>query len=47
MGKKNIQAENEKQAYEKPVLTKHGKLNDITAFTGSPKDSNFLGCTRF
>ena len=47
MEDKKIQIE--KQAYEKPVLTKHGKLQDITAFTGSPTRKNDipLGCTRF
>jgi len=47
MEKEKIQVE--KQAYEKPVLTKHGKLGEITAVPpaakGSPKA--YLGCTRF
>ncbi len=46
MEKEKIQVE--KQAYEKPALTKHGKLRDLTAkpAVGSPKGT-VLGCTRF
>ena len=40
----------EKQTYEKPLLKKHGKLEEITAVPpsvkGSPRES-YLGCTRF
>ena len=38
----------DKHAYEKPVLTKHGNLKEVTAETrfGSPKEYA-LGCTRF
>jgi len=47
MEKEKVQVE--KQAYEKPVLKKHGDLKDITAIEklGSPKGPGPLGCTRF
>ncbi|MBW1818233.1 MAG: lasso RiPP family leader peptide-containing protein [Deltaproteobacteria bacterium] len=45
MEKEKIQVE--KQAYEKPVLTKHGKLTEITTRTGSVKPGGDLCCTRF
>jgi hypothetical protein len=35
----------EKKKYTKLVLTKHNKLKDITAGTGSPVKA--LGCTKF
>jgi hypothetical protein len=46
MEKEKIQVE--KQVYEKPVLTKHGKLRDLTsgAKIGSVRKSE-LGCSRF
>ena len=50
MDKENIRVENEKQAYEKPELTKHGQLKDVTAErVGSPKSmgGGLLGCTRY
>jgi len=46
MEKERILVENEKQAYEKPVLTKHGKLRDVTGQVSS-KTVFSLGCTRF
>ena len=47
MDKKKTQIE--KQAYEKPMLTKHGHLKDVTAADrlGSKKIGSVLGCTRF
>ncbi|MBW1787180.1 MAG: lasso RiPP family leader peptide-containing protein [Deltaproteobacteria bacterium] len=45
MEKENIQVE--KQAYEKPALTKHGKLKDVTAGATLRKVPTDLGCTRF
>jgi hypothetical protein len=47
MEKQKIQVD--KQAYEKPVLTKHGRLKDVTVAEriGSPQNAGSLGCTRF
>jgi hypothetical protein len=46
--KNTIQQENEKKAYEKPVLLKHGNLKDLTATSmGSVGKGPVLGCTRF
>ncbi|MBW1785835.1 MAG: lasso RiPP family leader peptide-containing protein [Deltaproteobacteria bacterium] len=47
MENEKIRVGNEKQAYEKPALTKHGKLKDVTADGTVRKTDVVLGCTRF
>jgi hypothetical protein len=43
---KNEDTKCEKQIYEKPLLTKHGKLKDVTT-QGTVIREVIFGCTRF
>jgi hypothetical protein len=40
----NKKRKEQKRTYKKPLLTKHTKLTDVTAGTGTAVS---LGCTRF
>ncbi|MBW1788871.1 MAG: lasso RiPP family leader peptide-containing protein [Deltaproteobacteria bacterium] len=48
MEERKNQVDSSKKVYEKPVLSKHGNLKEVTGHgLLATKKSNSLGCTRF